>query len=71
MSKPITINGVEFASAAAMPPAVRAAYEADLNVFSKAMVEAGLDPETGEAMAPAWGGAGTPAWGGARQSNEE
>jgi hypothetical protein len=57
MTKPITFWGTEYASVEAMPPDVRAAYEADQKEFTDALADAGLDAE-GNAMtqAPAWGG---------------
>ena len=57
MSKPITIHGVDYASVEAMPPDVRAEYEAQTQEFNQMLAEAGLDPKTGDTLAPAWGGA--------------
>ena len=57
MGKPISYRGTEYASVAAMPPEVRADYEADQEEFAEAATEAGLDELGGETtLAPAWGG---------------
>jgi len=57
MSKPIVIGGQEYASVEAMPPDVRAEYEAQTAEFEQMLTEAGIDANSSEAVTPAWGGA--------------
>lgn len=59
MSKPIFFNGTDYANVEAMPPDVRAEYEAAELAqaqIDKALAAAGIDPVTGERVTPAWGG---------------
>ena len=58
MTQPIKFWGTEYASVEAMPPDVRAAYEAIQGEFNDALADAGLDASGNSTpQAPAWGGA--------------